>query len=94
VTPPIIKIQAKSGTSSVGAPAVKQLRGVLNPGEKGILISLGGFSSDAKHTEQNDANLILLDSDRFVELFLGSYDKLSPEMRHRFPLRQVYVVAS
>lgn len=94
VTPPIIKIQAKSGISSVGAPAVKQLRGVLNPGEKGILISLGGFSSDAKHTEQNDANLILLDSDRFVELFLGSYDKLSPEMRHRFPLRQVYVVAS
>lgn len=94
VTPPIIKIQAKSGTSTVGAPAVKQLRGVLNPGEKGILISLGGFSSDAKHTEQNDANLILLDSDRFVELFLDSYDKLSPEMRHRFPLRQVYVVAS
>lgn len=94
VTPPILKIQAKSGTSTVGAPAVKQLRGVLNPGEKGILVSLGGFSSDAKHTEQNDANLILLDADRFVELFLGNYESLSPEMRHRFPLRQVYVVTS
>lgn len=94
VNPPVLKIQAKSGTSSVGAPAVKQLRGVLNPGEKGILISLGGYSSDAKHTEQNDANLILIDSDRFVDLFLSSYDNLCAEMRHRFPLRQVYVVAS
>ncbi len=92
--PPTLKIQAKSGTSTVGAPAVKQLRGTLNPGEKGVLVGLGGFSTDAKHTEQNDANLILIDSDRFVELFLGSYDRLSAEMRHKFPLQQVYVVVT
>lgn len=90
----ILKIQCKSGTSRTGAREVKQLRGVLNPGEKGILISLGGFSNDAQHTEQNDANLILIDADRFVDLFLNSYDRLSPEMRHRFPLQTVYVVAS
>ncbi|MEM8757847.1 MAG: restriction endonuclease [Planctomycetota bacterium] len=94
VTPPLLKIQAKSGTSTIGAPAVKQLRGVLNPGEKGVLIGLGGFSSDAKHTEQNDANLILIDADRCMDLFLSSYDRLSAEMRHRLPLQQVYVVAS
>lgn len=92
VTLPILKIQAKSGTSTIGAPAVKQLRGALNIGEKGVLVALGGFSADAKHTEQNDANLILIDGDRFVELFLSCYDNLSPEIRHRFPLRQVYVV--
>jgi restriction system protein len=94
VTPPILKIQAKSGTSTVGAPAVKQLRGVLNSSEKGILISLGGFSNDARHTEQNDANLILIDSERFVELFLSCYERLSADMRHRFPLQQVYVVTT
>lgn len=94
VEPPIMKIQCKSGTSTAGAPALKQLRGTLNPGEKGILISLGGFSKDAFHTEQNDANLILIDSDRFVELFLDNYTKLSAEMRHRFPLQTVYVVAT
>jgi len=94
VTPPVLKIQAKSGTSTVGAPAVKQLRGVLNVGEKGVLISLGGFSNDARHTEQNDANLILIDADRFVDLFLGCYEKLSAEMRHKFPLTPVYVVAA
>lgn len=90
----ILKIQCKSGTSTIGAPALKQLRGTLNPGEKGILISLGGFSKDANHTEQNDANLVLIDADRFVELFLGCYEKLSADMRHRFALQQVYGVAS
>lgn len=94
VMPPILKIQAKSGISTIGAPAAKQLRGVLNTGEKGILISLGRFSNDARHTEQNDANLILIDAERFVDLFLSCYDRLSAEMRHKFPLQQVYVVAS
>jgi len=93
VEPPILKIQAKSGTSTVGAPDVKRLRGVLTPGEKGVLVSLGGFSADARHTEQNDANLILVDAERFVDLFLSSYEALSPEMRHRFPLQSVYVVS-
>lgn len=90
----ILKIQAKSGTSTAGAPAVKQLRGVLNPSEKGVLVCLGGFSNDARHTEQYDANLILIDAERFVDLFLGSYEKLSAEMRHPFMLHQVYVVAT
>ncbi|TVQ60608.1 MAG: hypothetical protein EA378_11000 [Phycisphaerales bacterium] len=93
VTPPILKIQAKSGVSTTGAPVVKQLRGTLNTGEKEILISLGGFTTDARHTEQNDANIILIDADRFVELFIRSYESLSADIRHRFPLRQVYVVA-
>ncbi|MGP1346265.1 MAG: restriction endonuclease [Phycisphaerales bacterium] len=94
VTGPILKIECKSGTSTIGAPEVKRLKGVLNPGEKGILVALGGFSIDAMSTEQNSTNLILIDADRFVDLFLSSYDRLSPEIRHRFPLQRVYVVAS
>jgi restriction system protein len=90
----VLKIEVKSGTSSIGAPAVKQLRGVLNQGEKGVLVSLGGFSTDARHTDQNDANLVLIDADRFVDLFLSSYEKLPADLRHRFPLQPVYVVAS
>ena len=93
VTPPILKIQAKSGTSSAGAPVVKQLRGVLNSGEKGVVISRGGFSVDARHPEQNDANRILNAAERFVDLFLDSYENLSPEMRHRYPLKRVYVAS-
>lgn len=91
VQPPILKIQCKSGTSSVGGPAIKQLRGLLNGPEKGIMVSLGGFTNDARHVQQNDADLVLIDGDRFVELFLDHYDRLAPEWRHRFPLTRVYV---
>ncbi|MGH7242569.1 MAG: restriction endonuclease [Phycisphaerales bacterium] len=94
VQPPLLKIQCKSGTSTVGAPAVKQLRGLLNGPEKGVLVSLGGFSNDAKHVQQNDADLILIDSERFVDLFLSHYDRLAPEWRHRFPLTRVYVATA
>ena len=91
VIPPILKVQAKSGTRSAGSPEIQQLRGVLNAGEKGILVSLGGFSNDAKHVERNDGDLVLIDSERFVGLFLEHYDTLEPEMRHKFPLTRVHV---
>lgn len=57
-------------------------------------MSLEDLACDAQHTERNDPNLILIDADRFVELFLDHYPDLSPEMRHRFPLKQVYGVAT
>jgi restriction system protein len=91
VQPPILKIQCKSGTGTVGGPAVQQLRGLLNGPEKGVLVSLGGFTNDARHVQQNDADLVLIDGDRFVDLFLEHYEKLAPQWRHKFPLTRVYV---
>jgi restriction system protein len=91
VQPPFLKIQCKSGTGTIGAPTVKQLRGLLNGPEKGVIVSLGGFSNDARHVQQNDADLVLIDGDRFVELFLEHYDRLGAEWRHKFPLTRVYV---
>ena len=93
VQPPLLKIQAKSGTGKIGAKEVKELRGLLNQGEKGVLVALGGFSNDARHVQQNDADLVLIDGERFVALFLEFYDRLDPEIRNRFPLRRVHVVA-
>ena len=93
VKPPLLKIQAKSGTGRIGAKEVKELRGLLNQGEKGILVALGGFSNDARHVQQNDADLVLIDGNRFVELFFEFYDRIDPETRNRFPLTRVYVFA-
>ena len=91
VQPPILKIQAKSGTGKIGAKEVKELRGLLNQGEKGVLVALGGFSIDARHVQQNDADLVLIDGERFVQLFLEFYDRLDSVTRNQFPLRRVYV---
>lgn len=88
---PYIKIQAKSGTGTVGEPEVNQLRGLLNQGEQGVLISLGKFSRPAEATARGAANVILIGPRQFVKLFLDHYDRLDPAWRAKFPLKQVFV---
>ena len=72
VQPPTLKVQVKSGTTPVGSPAVNQLRGSVQPGQTGLLVGLGGFSTDAKQVQQHSSNVVLIDGERFVELFLST----------------------
>lgn len=88
---PFIKIQAKSGTSSIGGPEVSQLAGTLHTGEQGVLISLSKFTAQAEAAARGRADLTLIGPKRFVALFLQHYDRLAPEWRAQFPLRQVFV---
>ena len=88
---PFVKVQVKSGTSTIGEPAVSQLIGSLSEGEKGILVSLGGFSADARAKARNCARVSLVDAKQFVSLFLDHYEKLDPSWRAKFPLSHVYV---
>ena len=88
---PYVKVQAKSGTGTIGEPEVNQLKGLLNPGEKGILVSLGRFSGGAQNVARASANVTLIDASRFVELFLEHYEQLDPTWRARYPLKGAYV---
>lgn len=89
--PPFVKVQAKSGTSSIGEPDVSQLIGCLFEGEKGIVVSLGGFSSAAKAKARNSAKVTLIDARQFVSLFLDHYERLDPLWQAKYPLSRVYV---
>lgn len=89
--PPFIKVQAKSGTTTVGEPEVSQLIGTLSEGERGILIGLGGFSKQAESRARHSSKISLIGPTEFVELFLDHYEKLDPKWRTRFPLQRVYV---
>lgn len=88
---PFIKIQAKSGTGTVGEPEVNQLRGLLHSGEQGVFISLGKFSKQAEATARGTSNLTLVGPKQFVKLFLDHYDRLDAAWRAKFPLKQVFV---
>ena len=88
---PYIKVQVKSGMGSVGEPDVNQLKGLLNPGEQGVLVSLGKFTSGALAVERSSPNVTLIGPQRFIELFVDHYNKLEPEWRAKFPLKQVFV---
>ena len=92
--PPIIKVQCKRTLSTQGGPSVQQLTGALAPGgnELGLFVTLGAFSSDARHIERTRQDLRLLSGPDLVQLIFTHYDRLAPAWQRLLPMRQIYVV--
>ncbi len=63
--------------------------------DRGLFISLSGFTGLARQEANADVqtNIRLIDLDEFIELWLGSLNKISPEGRQRLPLKPVYFLA-
>lgn len=92
---PRIKVQVKHRQDSTGAPAIRELIGVLNKdGDVGICVSTGGFSADAKTTARDArVHVELIDLDRFVTLWQEFYARLTDEDKSLLPLRAIHVLA-
>lgn len=86
---PRLKVQVKRQRGTMGRPEVQRLAGTLRSGEKGLFVSLGGFTAEARGESSN--TMTLIDGDAFVDLLLGCYEKLSPKTRTRLPLKHVYL---
>lgn len=86
---PCIKVQVKRQRGAIGRPEVQQLAGTLRSGEKGLFVSLGGFTAEARGESSN--TMTLVDGGAFVDLLLDHYEALSPETRTRVPLKRLYV---
>ena len=86
---PRIKVQVKRRQGAAGRPEVQQLAGTLRSGEKGLFVSLGGFTAEAQG--ESSQSMTLMDGRRFVDLLLDRYENLSPETRTRVPLKRLYV---
>ena len=92
--PPIIKVQAKSGSGTIGGPDVRELFGNLGSGEYGLFVTLGTFSTQAKSFAKGKPNLRLIDGNEFVELVLEHYEELDPLYKTSIPLKRVYIPQS
>ena len=90
---PYIKVQVKSGSGTVGEPGVNQLKGSVLDSERGILISLGRFTSGAEAVARGKSNITLIGPKKFVSLFLDHYEQLEPDWQAKFPLRKTYIPA-
>ncbi|GLK19033.1 restriction endonuclease [Herbiconiux flava] len=90
--PPVIKVQCKHLTGTIGSPEVNQLTGTLARGELGLFVSLGSYSREAKALERNRQDLRLIDGDEVIDLVLANYEKFANRWRSIIPLRNVYVV--
>jgi restriction system protein len=89
--PPIVRVQVKSGNGNVGQPEVSALIGTLSQGEFGLVVTLSGFTSQAKSFAKNKGNLRLIDGEEFVNLTLAHYDQLDARYKGLLPLKRVYV---
>jgi len=89
--PPIIKVQVKSSEGNVGSPVVSALYGNVALGEFGLLVTLGGFTSQAESFASGKSNLRLIDGDQLVDLILQHYEKLDSRHKGLIPLKRVCI---
>ena len=92
VEPPVIKVQCKHLTGTIGAPDVQQLVGTLGHNELSLFVTLGAYSKDAQAIERVRPTLRLINGEELVDLALRHYANLSQRWRLRIPLTPVLVV--
>jgi restriction system protein len=89
--PPIIKVQCKQVLSTIGRPDVQKLFGAIEREEKGLFVTLGSFSPDARTFEQTKPNLRLIDGTALIELIYEHYHKFEPRYQMLLPLKRSYI---
>ena len=89
---PRIKCEVKHRKNTViGAPEVRSFLGALRAGDRGIYLSTGGFTREARY-ESDRANVpvSLMDLDDLARLIETHYESFDTEGRGLLPLTKVY----
>lgn len=88
---PRIIAEVKHRKGAMGAPAVRSFIGGLRASDRGLYVSTGGFTKEARY-EADRANIPvrLLDLDAFVRHFVEVYDKVDDETRSILPLTRIW----
>ncbi len=88
---PRIVAEVKHRKGAMGAPAVRSFIGGLRAGERGLYVSTGGFTKDARlEAGHATAPVRLLDLDAFVRHYVEVYDKADDETRSILPLTRIW----
>ncbi len=93
---PHIRVQVKHRKQDKARnDEIASLLGNLNPQrEIGLFVSTSGFTKEAeRQMQRGQTHMELIDLDRFIELWIDHYGKLSDEDKMRLPLQPVYFLA-
>lgn len=93
IEPPLIKVQCKHQTGTIGSPEVQQLSGTQGPGELALFVTLGTYSRDALALERQRPGIRLLSGEDIVSLVLEHYSQIPERWRLVIPLATLLVVA-
>lgn len=76
---------------AMGAPAVRPFIGGLRAGDRGLYVSTGGFTKEARYeADRANAPVRLLDLDAFVRHYVDAYDKADDDTRSSLPLTRIW----
>jgi len=89
---PRIVVEVKHRTSSsMGAHEIRSFLGGRHADDKGLYVSTGGFSKDARYeAERARIPLTLMDLDDLVRAILEHYEEMDADTQRLIPLRKVY----
>ena len=89
---PRIIVECKHRTrSAMGAQDIRTFLGGRHKDDKGLYVSTGGFTKDARYeAERASIPTTLMDLDQLVDAVIEHYEKLDSDSRVLLPLAQLY----
>jgi restriction system protein len=75
----------------MGSQDLRGFIGGRHKDDKGLYVSTGGFTKDAKYeAERANIPIMLMDIDDLVKAILQNYDDMDMDGRNLLPLKKIY----
>lgn len=88
---PRIVVEVKHRSAAMGSQEIRSFLGGRHDNDKGLYISTGGFTKDARYeAERGRIPVTLLDMDDLVKALLEHYERMDLDMQRLIPLRKLY----
>jgi restriction system protein len=88
---PRIKVEVKHKQGAIGAPVLRSFTGGLRQNDRGLYVSTGGFTKEARYeADRSNVPVTLIDLDELVELLTQNYEKADQETKAMIPLVKLY----
>lgn len=90
--PPRIVAEVKHRpNSAMGAPEIRGFIGGLREGDRGLYVSTGGFTREARYEdERSNIPIALIDLDELAALVVEHYERFDSDGRALIPLVKIY----
>ena len=87
LTDPHIIVEVKHREGTIGSQDLRSFIAALRPRHKGLYVSTGGFTKEARYEADRANNQVsLIDSDELVNLIIHYYDNFDAFIPHRRPI--------
>lgn len=88
---PRIVVEVKHRTQTIGSQDIRSFLGGRHKDDKGLYVSTGGFSKDARYEADRAAiPITLMDLDDLVKAILDHYEEMDMNTRVLVPLTKIY----